>query len=115
MKIKTVNEYFDLAPEKSLPHLTEMRNALLEILPNAEEVISYNMPTFKQKKLLVHYAASKEHLGYYPTPGPIEAFAAQIQQYKHSKGAVQFPYNQPLPIKLIQEMALHRLTEVLEQ
>ena len=114
-EIKSVDDYFETAPEKSLEHLNTMRSILKETLPEAEEVISYNMPAFKQKKVVVYYAYNDKHLGYYPAPSGIAHFENQFKgKYKYSKGAVQVPYDQELPIDLIKEIALFRLNEVLK-
>ncbi len=108
-KYNSVDEYFADAPEKAINYLNEIRAAIKCVLPNAIEVISYNMPAYKQETVLVYFAHGKNHLGFYPTPKPIEYFKNELANYKHSKGAVQFKYNEPLPIDLIKKMTLYRL------
>ncbi len=112
MTFKTVDEYFRNAPTASLTHLEVMRETLLKALPESEEKISYNMPAHFQKKVIVYYAGYEKHIGYYPTPSAIAVFEEQLKPYKHAKGSVQFPLSDPLPVKLIAEMARFRLKEV---
>ena len=112
MKFKTVDEYFEHAPAHSHDYLNQMRKILKETLSEAEEVISYNMPAFKLKKILVYYAWNKDHIGYYPTPSGITAFKERVSKYKHAKGSVNFPYDEPLPVDLIRDIALFRLDEI---
>lgn len=87
----TVDNYISQFPEEIQHRLNEIRDALQKAAPQAEEVISYGMPTLKFNGNLVHYAAFKNHIGFYPTPSGIEVFEKDIAKYKNSKGAVQFP------------------------
>lgn len=91
--------------------LQQLRDAIASEAPAATECISYGMPTFKLSRNLVHYAAYERHIGFYPTPSAIEAFAAELSGLKTSKGAVQFPNNQPLPLELIRRMVRFRVAE----
>lgn len=110
---KSVEEYFAAQDPKVLEKLTAMRQILREELPEAQECISYSMPAFRQKgKVLVYYAAAKNHIGFYPTPGPIEAYQEDLRPYHTSKGAVQFPYDKELPEELIRKMVRFRVQEV---
>jgi uncharacterized protein YdhG (YjbR/CyaY superfamily) len=85
--------------------LIDLHSHLKTILPEATECISYGMPCFKQhNKPVVYFAGYKKHIGFYPTPKPIEQFKDQLVRYKTSKGAIQFKINEPLPISLIDEM-----------
>ena len=70
------------------------------------------MPAFKQGAVLVYYAANKAHTGFYPTPGPLKAFAEELSVYKSSKGAVQFPYDKKIPTTIVKKMVQYRLQEV---
>lgn len=110
-KWKSVQEYLDTADEKEKPYLEKMRALIREEIPDAEECISYNMPAYRRKKVLVYFAAGKNHLGFYPTPGPIEQFAEELKECHVSKGAVQFPYAKPLPEELIRKMIRYRAEE----
>jgi len=112
LKFKTIDEYHDFqAPEIQLK-LQELRDIIKESLVDCEEVISYNMPAFKKKKVVVYYAANKNHIGFYPTPTPIIEFQIELLPYKTSKGAIQFPLNEPLPKELIQRIVKFREKEV---
>ena len=107
-KFTTVDEYINFAPAEHQQTLNALRNTLKNAIPEAEEVISYNMPAYKYKHILVYFALSKNHIGFYPTPVGIEAFKDRLEDYKYAKGSVQFPLNQPLPLGLIAEMAKFR-------
>lgn len=89
--------------------LQQIRACVLSVVPNAEECISYAIPTFKYKeKVLVHYAAFNAHIGFYATPSGHEAFKKELENYKQGKGSVQFPLNQPIPFDLIKRIAIYR-------
>lgn len=110
-KFESVNQYFSVFPAKTKARLKEMKTIIQEAAPGAEEVISYNMPAFKQHGVLVYYAAYEKHLGFYPTGSGIAAFQKEISSYKNSKGAVQFPLDEPLPKALITKMVKFRVKE----
>lgn len=114
-KFKTVDEYFSAFPTGTKSVLRKMRATIKEVVPQAEEVISYNMPAFKQNGILVWYAAYKQHIGFYPTPGPIKTFAGELRQYKTSKGAIQFPIDKPLPTSLVKKIVSFRVKQNLEK
>ena len=94
--------------------MNRMREFLRALLPNAEEVISYGMPAFKQKKVLVFYEAFSKHLGFYPTAGPIQAFEADLKAsgLVYSKGAVQLPFTGNWPEDLLEKMVQFRQQQV---
>ncbi len=94
--------------------LEQIREVIRKAAPQSQEVISYGMPAFKQHGVLVYFAAAKEHIGFYPTPAPIQFFADELTEYKTSKGAIQFPYNKPLPVRLITKIVKYRLAQDLE-
>ena len=102
---KSIGEYILAQPENVQPRLCQIRNTLREALPDAEERISWSMPTYWKKQNIIHFAAFKNHIGLYPGPEAIEHFTDRFIEYKSSKGAVQFPYNKPIPLKLISEIA----------
>jgi uncharacterized protein YdhG (YjbR/CyaY superfamily) len=110
-KYKTVQEYISAqsAPAKTM--LQQMRSTIKEAAPGAEEVISYNMPAFKLNGMLVWYAAFKNHIGFYPRPSGLDAFKKEIAVYKRTKGAVQFPMDQPLPLALVTKIVKYRVKE----
>ena len=88
-----------------------MRTTIKQVAPQAEEAISYNMPAFKLDGMLVWYAGYKEHIGLYPKPRVIEVFKKELTDYKLSKGAIQFPLDQPLPLNLITRIVKYRIKE----
>jgi uncharacterized protein YdhG (YjbR/CyaY superfamily) len=108
---KTVDEYFAGQPADVQAVLFQVRNAVKEVAPNAKEVISYQMPAFKQGSILVYYAAFKSHIGFFPTASAMEQFKDKLTQYKTSKGTIQFPYDKPLPLGLIKEIVQYRLKQ----
>lgn len=95
--------------------LEKMHAILKSAAPAAQEKISYQMPTLYLHGNLVHFAAQARHLGFYPAPSAIAAFAAELVPYVTSKGAVQFPYGAPLPEELIRRMVEFRVSENLEK
>lgn len=110
-KPSTLDEYFSWFSPEIQAKLHQIRNVLKKTLPEAQEVISYHMPAFKTTEVLVYYAATKKHLGFYPTGSGVAHFNAELSGYVTSKGAIQFPYNQELPEKLIRDIALFRAQE----
>ncbi|MFW5760768.1 MAG: iron chaperone [Cyclobacteriaceae bacterium] len=110
-KYKSVEDYMAHMPESGILPLQKMRDTIKKAVPEAEEVISYNMPAYRYKGILVYFALAKNHIGYYPMPSAIKAFALQLKGYKHAKGSVQFPLDKDLPLKLIAEMARFRFEE----
>ncbi|MPN52136.1 hypothetical protein SDC9_199790 [bioreactor metagenome] len=103
---KTVEEYISAQSESVRLLLHRVRETLRAALPDAQECISWGMPTYRDKRNIIHFAAFKNHIGVYPGPEAIEHFADQLSGYKSSKGAVQLPYSEPLPLDLIAEMAV---------
>jgi len=111
MKPTTIDEYIHQFDGEAKARLEEIRMIVREVVPGAKEKISYGMPALATKKVLVYYAAWKEHIGFYPTASGIAAFAEQFAKYTTSKGAVQFPYSKPLPKRLIQAVVKFRFEE----
>jgi uncharacterized protein YdhG (YjbR/CyaY superfamily) len=114
-KFKTVEEYLSAFPATTKSILRKMRSTIKEVVPKADEVISYNMPAFKQNGILVWYAAYRQHIGFYPTPAAIKTFAQELRQYKTSKGAIQFPIDKPLPTSLVKKIVRFRVKQNLEK
>lgn len=104
-KSTTVDSYIAAQPSDVRPILNQVRDTLRKELPNTEERISWSMPTFRDKRNIIHFAAHKKHLGLYPGDKAIVHFADRLSEYKTSKGAIQFPYDKPLPLELIAEIA----------
>ncbi len=102
---KTIDEYIAVQTESVQPLLNQVRDTIRTVLPDAEERISWSMPTYWQKHNIIHFAAFKNHIGLYPGDKAMEHFADSLTEYKTSKGALQLPYNKPLPLELITEIA----------
>jgi uncharacterized protein YdhG (YjbR/CyaY superfamily) len=109
-----IDEYIANFPEDVQKILARLRATIREAAPEAEEAISYQMPTFKLKGNLVHFAAYKNHIGFYPTPSGIENFKEELSAYEGAKGSVKFPINQPLPLDTISKIVKFRVKENLE-
>jgi len=114
-KYATIDEYIAAFPKEIQNLLQEMRATIRAAAPDAEEKISYQMPTFFLKGNLVHFAAHTNHIGFYPTPSGIEAFKQELSAYQSSKGAVQFPIGEPLPLDLVDRIVRFRVAENLEK
>ena len=112
---RDIDEYIASQDGEMQRLLKQMREAIQKAAPEAKEEIKYNMPTFTMGGNLVHFAACKNHVGFYPTPSAITAFKKEIAQYESSKGAVQFPLTDKLPLKLVSEMVKFRVQEVKEK
>lgn len=101
----TIEEYIERQTEETQPYLWQINSALKAALPDAVPKISWSMPTYWKKRNLIQFAAFKKHIGLYPGPEAVEAFADMLKEYKTSKGAIQLPYDKPLPLELISEIA----------
>ena len=101
----TIEEYIAAQPEEAQDYLRQINTAIKASIPEAREKISWSMPTYWKGRNLIQFAASKRHIGLYPGPEAVEAFAARLTEYKTSKGTIQFPYSKPLPLELIGEIA----------
>ncbi len=108
----TIDDYIAAFPEEIQTILQKIRATIKEIVPDAVEAIKYQMPTFVlNKKNLVHFAAFKNHIGFYPTPSGIEHFKDALSVYVNARGSVQFPLNQPIPYGLIAAITAFRVEE----
>ncbi|MDF2539161.1 MAG: hypothetical protein K0S76_2182 [Herbinix sp.] len=108
---QTIDEYIASYPQEIQDIMIKLRNVIKEAAPKAQEKISWQMPTFALYGNLVHFAGHKNHLGFYPAPNGIEAFWQELTEYKQSKGAIQFPYNKPIPYELIGRIVKFRVEE----
>jgi uncharacterized protein YdhG (YjbR/CyaY superfamily) len=106
-----VDQYIAGFPGQTRIMLQQIREIIRKAAPEAEEVISYQMPAYRMKRILVYFAAFKNHIGFYPTSSGIEAFKSEFKGHKWSKGAVQFPLDQPLPAELITKIVKFRVEE----
>ena len=111
IKTETIDEYITAQPLEKRASLEKIRSIIQKAAPKATEIISYGMPAFKQEGVLVYFAAFKNHYGFFPTASPIVIFKKELLPYKTSKGAIQFPADKPLPIKLIQAIVKLRITQ----
>ena len=107
----TIDAYIACFPEETQLILQKVRKTIREAAPDATEAISYGMPTLKLNGNLVHFAAYKHHIGFYPAPSGIERFKEPLSKYKSAKGSVQFQLNEPIPYALIMEIVAFRRRE----
>ncbi len=110
----SIDEYIASFPADVQERLRQMRAAIREAAPEAQEKISYQMPTFFLQGNLVHFAAFKNHIGFYPAPRGIEAFKDELAAYEGAKGSVQFPLDQPLPLDLVRRIVQFRVADQLQ-
>ena len=114
-KYTTVDEYISDFPAGTKSKLKELRKIIKKMAPKAEEKISYNMPGYSLNGMLVYFAGYKNHIGFYPTSSGILAFKKEISIYKNSKGAIQFPLDEPLPVDLISQIVEFRVGENMQK
>jgi uncharacterized protein YdhG (YjbR/CyaY superfamily) len=114
-KAESIDQYISDHPENVQKKLNQIRGLISKHAPGAEECINYGIPTFKLNGNLVHFAAFKNHLGFYPGAAGIEAFSDQLGGYETSKGTVQFPLDKPIPVKLITDIVKFRVKQNLEK
>ena len=111
-KFTTMDAYIASFPRKIQSILEEIRQTIRKAAPGAVEAISYQIPTFKLNgKNLVHFAAWKDHIGFYATPAGNMAFEKELSRYKVAKGSIQFPLDEPIPYDLVTKMVLFRMKE----
>ena len=108
---KTINEYIKIFPKDIQKILEMVRQTIKKAAPEAEEAISYQMPTFKLNGNLVHFAAFKNHIGFYPTPSGTKEFKKEISVFRSGKGSIQFPIDKPMPLSLIKKIVKYRVKE----
>mgnify|MGYP006073158809 CR=1 FL=1 len=102
---QTIEEYIAGQPEYTQTYLRQINETIRGALPDAVPKLSWSIPTYWKKRNLIQFAAFKKHVGLYPGPAAVEAFADQLNGYRTSKGTIQFPYDKPLPLELIAEIA----------
>ena len=115
VRFNSIDEYIATFPEEIQTILQEIRATIQAAAPDAEEKISYQMPTFFLKGNLVHFAAFKNHIGFYPTPSGIEGFKEEIARYQGAKGSIRFPLDEPMPLDLITRIVKMRVAENLKK
>jgi uncharacterized protein YdhG (YjbR/CyaY superfamily) len=105
---KDIDDYIAGFPKDIREILQKVRTTIRKAIPDAQEAIKYQIPTFVLNGNVVHFAAFKEHIGFYPAPQGIETFKKELAKYDGSKGTVRFPYNRPIPYGLIGRIAKYR-------
>ena len=107
----TIDEYIKACPKPVQARLQEIRRIVHKAAPDAQERISYRMPSFTLDGNLVYFAAFANHIGFYPIPSGMEKFKAELSRFKTTKGGVQFPLDEPLPGELIRKIVVFRAAE----
>src|ERR1700680_4068174 len=110
-----ITEYINDAPEAARKKLREMRACIRKAAPGAKEALKWGMPAFSYKRILVAFAAHQHHIGFYPTPSAVSAFAKDLTKFATAKGSIQFPLEKPLPLPLIRKITAFRVRESLEK
>jgi uncharacterized protein YdhG (YjbR/CyaY superfamily) len=111
----SITEYINAAPKEARKKLREMRACIREAAPGAEESLKWGMPAFSYRRILVTFAAFKHHIGFYPTPSAVTAFANELAKFATAKGSIQFPLEKPLPLPLIRKITAFRVRESIEE
>lgn len=111
----SINEYIALFPEEVQDKLEQIRAVIKATAPEATEKISYQVPTFYLQGNLVHFAAYKNHISFFPTSSGVQAFKDELSPYATSKGTIKFPLNKPMPLDLIRRITQYRVAENLEK
>jgi uncharacterized protein YdhG (YjbR/CyaY superfamily) len=111
IKITTVDEYISLFPPEVKVLLKQLRKIIRTTAPDAEEVLSYQMPAYKYNGMLIYFAAHKNHIGLYPFKTAITAFQKELTKYEGAKGTVRFPFDKPLPEQLVTQIVKFRVKE----
>ena len=115
MRAKSVGEYISAAPKEARKKLREMRACIRKAAPGATEGLKWGMPAFSYRRILVAFAAHKHHIGFYPTPSAVKAFAKELSRFETAKGSIQFPMERPLPQALIRKITAFRVRESVEK
>ena len=112
---KSIAEYINAAPKEARKKLREVRACIRKSAPGAKEGLKWGMPAFSYRRILVTFAAFKHHIGFYPTPSAVRAFANDLRKFATAKGSIQFPLDKPLPLPLIRKITTFRVRESVEQ
>lgn len=112
-KFKDIDDYISSFPAETQKLLEQVRTEIRKAAPDAKETINYGIPTFTLKGNLVHFAAFKNHIGFYPTPSGISAFKKDLSAFENAKGSVKFPSDKPMPFDLIRKIVQFRVAESL--
>ena len=112
---KTIDEYIQAAPREAQRKLREMRACIRAAAPRAKEGLKWGMPAFSYRRILVTIAGFRKHIGFYPTPSAVTAFAKELSKFSTAKGSIQFPLEKPLPLSLVRKITTFRVKESVEQ
>ena len=112
---KNITEYIDAAPKEAQKKLREMRACIREAAAGAEESLKWGKPAFSYRRILVMFAASKHHIGFYPTPSAVRAFARDLSEYVTGDNSIRFPLDKQLPLSLIRKITAFRVRESIEE
>jgi uncharacterized protein YdhG (YjbR/CyaY superfamily) len=112
---KNITEYINAAPKEAQEKLREMRACIREAAPGAEESLKWGKPAFSYQRILVMFAAFKNHVGFYPTPSAVRAFADDLSEFVTGDNSIRFPLDRPLPLPLIRKITAFRVRESIEE
>ena len=111
----SITEYINAAPKEARKNLREMRECIRSAAPGAKESLKWGMPAFSYQRILVTFAAFKHHIGFYPTPSAVKAFAKDLSKFVTADASIQFPLDKPLPLPLIRKITAFRVRESIEE
>jgi uncharacterized protein YdhG (YjbR/CyaY superfamily) len=114
-KPRTIEEYIRAAPKEAQSKLRQMLAYIRESAPEAKESLKWGMPAFSYKRIIVTFAGFSHHIGFYPTPSAIKAFAKELAKFKTAKGSIQFPLDKPLPKSLVHKITAFRVRESIKE
>ena len=114
-KPTSITEYIAAAPKDAQAKLRQMRTCIRSAAPGAKESLKWGVPAFSYHRILITFAAYKNHIGFYPTPRAVKAFAKDLAKYKIGRGSIQFPLDKLLPLPLIRKITAFRVRESLEK
>jgi len=112
---KSIAEYIDAAPKEAQKKLREMLACIRKAAPGAEAGLKWGMPAFSYRRILVTFKAFKHHIGFYPTPSAVKAFAKELSKFKTASASIQFPLDKPLPLTLIRKITAFRVKDSIEE
>ena len=112
---KSITEYINAAPKEAQKKLRQMRACIRTSAPGAKESLKWGMPAFSYRRILVTFAAFKHHIGFYPTPSAVRAFANDLSKYAKASASIKFPLEKPLPLPLIRKITAFRVRESIEK
>src|SRR6266849_1661193 len=112
---KSITEYIHAAPKEAQKKLREIRACIRTSAPGAKESLKWRMTAFSYRRILVTFAAFKRHIGFYPTPSAVKAFANELSKFATARGSIQFPLEKPLPLPLIRKISAFRVRESIDE